>query len=259
MNNPLLKTNISRTNISQTNISSTNNTYPNNKIITTMITILFICLFIYLIICIIHYLKTKCYDKKDFFKYLFDFSNNDVCIKETEPIPESKKPKPNSTNDILSMIQDKKDEVFHIDNQDYTYEQSKCKCESYGAKLATKAQIVDAYNKGAHWCTYGWTDNKTAYYPVQQCEWNKIKDINDRLNNSKNYCGIPGLNGGPFSNTQLKFGVNCFGKKPKGKINKEKSPYCEPVNFCKLEQNYNASNKLPTDEIIGFNNDKWNM
>ena len=37
-------------------------------------------------------------------------------------------------------------EVFHIANQDYTYEQAKCKCESYNAKLATYNQLVNAYN-----------------------------------------------------------------------------------------------------------------
>ena len=26
-------------------------------------------------------------------------------------------------------------EVFHISNQDYTYNQAKCKCNAYGARL----------------------------------------------------------------------------------------------------------------------------
>jgi hypothetical protein len=38
-------------------------------------------------------------------------------------------------------------EVFHISNQNYTFEQAKCKCESYGAKLATRHNIIDSYNK----------------------------------------------------------------------------------------------------------------
>ena len=29
------------------------------------------------------------------------------------------------------------------------------------------------------------------------------------------------------------------------------------MNFCKLENNYQASHKLDTDEIVGFNNDDW--
>ena len=235
---------------------------PNKKIMITILIIIGICLVIYLIMCIVHYSKTKCYEKKTFFKYLFDFSNNEVCITETAPVAKKKpSPPPKNTPNLLSLI-DQKKEVFHISNQDYTYEQSKCKCESYNAKLATKAQIIDAYNNGAHWCTYGWADKQSAFYPVQQCEYDKIKGQNDRLpknSKSRTYCGVPGINGGYFANSELKFGVNCYGVKPKGQANTAKSPYCEPMNFCKLESNYQASNKLDTDEISSFNNDKWNM
>jgi hypothetical protein len=271
MNNPFIKTNSKLGNTSLNNkvgntslnnkVSNVKNALPNTTLKTILI-ILCICLVIYLIICMSHYLKLKCFEKKTFFQYLFDFSNNEVCIKENAPVAQKPQPpqKSNKSNDLLSIIQNKK-EVFHIANQDYTYEQSKCKCESYGAKLATKEQLIDAYNNGAHWCTYGWMDKQTAFYPVQQCEWDKIKGVNDRLKdkNKMNYCGVPGLNGGYFANPQLKFGINCYGVKPKGKINKQKSPYCDPVSFCKLEQNYQASNKLDTDEITSFNNEKWNM
>ena len=167
---------------------------------------------IYLIICFVHYNNTTCYEKKTFIEYLLDFSDNEVCTIETEPVKEVSPPPPHL--DFLSLLENKK-EVFHIANQDYTYEQSKCKCESYGGELATKSQIIDAYNNGAHWCTYGWSEKQSAYYPVQQCEFDKNKGINDRLpDNDKNYCGIPGINGGYFANPHLKFGVNCYGVKP---------------------------------------------
>jgi hypothetical protein len=223
--------------------------------------ILLLCVSIYIIICAVHYNKITCYEKKTFLNYMFDFSNNEVCILENKPIPVVPiKPPPEHLKLNLLPSLEKKKEVYHLSNQDYTYDQSKCKCESYGGRLATKSELIDSYNKGANWCTYGWTEKQTAYYPVQQCDWDKITQQNERLpDNAKKYCGLPGLNGGYFANPNLKFGVNCYGVKPEGEINKPKDPYCPPMNFCKLESNFEASHKLDTDEIVGFNNDKWSM
>jgi hypothetical protein len=146
-----------------------------------------------------------------------------------------------------------KREVFHIANQDYTFEQAKCKCESYNAKLASYDQLVDAYNDGAEWCTYGWSNGQKAYYPTQKCNWEK-KGPEEKLK-----CGNPGLNGGFFADPSLKFGVNCYGKKPKGRVSKLKDPVCNGGgNYCQLPQNFGASNRLETDEISPFNIDKWN-
>jgi hypothetical protein len=230
------------------------------NIIIYILVLIIICIVIYLIICFIHYYNTECFEKKNFFYYLFDFSNNNVCSKENIPEKPIEPPIKNKIN--LPKIDNpfiKEKEVFHIANQDYTYEQSKCKCESYGSRLATKQEIIDAYNKGANWCTYGWSEKQSAYYPVQKCEWDKIDKENERLpKKSKKYCGIPGINGGHFANPLLKFGINCYGIKPKGHISKQKDAYCPPMNFCKLPNNYDASHRLLTDEIVGFNNDKWN-
>ena len=221
-------------------------------ILITIIVIILICIFIYLIICVVHYYSETCHEKKDFFKYLFDYSNNDVCTKKEAPVV-----KTNPIENIIKKLENKK-EVFHIANQDYTYDQSKCKCESYGARLATKNEVIDAYNKGAHWCSYGWSEGQVAYYPVQKCTWDELKDKNDRLPvNNKIFCGVPGINGGYFANPNLKFGINCYGVKPKGSISKPKKATCPEMNFCKLENNYQASHKLDTDEIVGFNNDDW--
>ena len=230
------------------------------KIILIIVAILVICLIIYLIICFVNYNKAKCYKKKSFYEYMINFHNKDVCLIEKEPIPVKPVPPPKKESINILPKFEKKKEVYHIANQDYTYEQSKCKCESYGGKIATKAQVIDAYNNGANWCTYGWTDNQSAYYPVQKCDWDKMKSENERLpENKRRFCGLPGLNGGFFANPQIKFGVNCYGVKPKGSIVQAKQPYCPPMNFCKLESNYEASHKLDTDEVVGFNNDKWNM
>ena len=250
------KTNVAN---AKTNINNGKSKLSTKTIITTIIIIIVLCIIIYLSISIINYYNTECYKKKSLFDYLFDFSNNNVCEMETPPPPPPKPVQPSIPKIIPPIIEDK-NEVFHIANQDYTYDQSKCKCESYGATLATKAQVTDAYNNGANWCTYGWTDGQNAFYPVQQCEWDKLNQANERLpDNEKTYCGLPGLNGGYFANPLLKFGVNCYGKKPKGSISVAKKPYCPPMNFCKLEKNFQAAHVLNTDEIVGFNDEQWNM
>jgi hypothetical protein len=76
--------------------------------------------------------------------------------------------------------------------------------------LATYDQIEDAYNNGAEWCNYGWSDGQMAFFPTQKDTWNKLQQTKNR----KNDCGRPGVNGGYFANPLLRFGVNCYGKKP---------------------------------------------
>jgi hypothetical protein len=227
-------------------------------LIISFVSIILLIIVIYVIVSYYNYSKTECYQKNTFFKYLFDFQNGEICIKEKAPIKKPVELPPEQKVRKLLPIQGK--EVFHIANQNYTYEQSKCKCESYGARLATKSELIDSYNEGAHWTTYGWTEGQNAYYPIQQCTYDLIKKQNERLHpKDRIRIGLPGLNGGHFPNDQIKFGVNCYGTKPKGSISKLKKKDCPPMNFCKLDSNYDASNKLESDEIIGFNDEKWNM
>jgi len=243
------------------NNSVKKNTFNYINIIYVIIILIILSLLIYLAIILIKYYKTDCYEKKQIFRYLFDFSSNDVCLQKNAPIPQKPKELPPVQNKIKIIPNfEPIKEVYHIANQDYTYDQSKCKCESYGGRLATKSEVIDAYNKGANWCSYGWTEKQAAYYPVQKCEWDKIHKGNERLpEKAKRYCGLPGINGGYFANPDIRFGINCYGVKPKGESNKPKTPYCPPMNFCKLETNYEASHKLDTDEITPFNDEKWSM
>ncbi len=245
----------------------------------------------YLTVMTAKYLTTECPDKRSWINYITRFCYNDVCLVSKVPIApvvnnvhfmkpgETPPPIPNHGNPpnfvgsgsplidnqpsvatpqvkksgvSISLFDKSKKEVFHIANQDYTYEQAKCKCDSYNAKLATYDQLVDAYNDGAEWCTYGWSSGQKAYYPTQKCNWEK-KEPEEKLK-----CGNPGLNGGFFADPSLKFGVNCYGKKPKGKVSKLKDPVCNGGNYCELPQNFGANNRLETDEISPFNSDKWN-
>jgi len=115
-----------------------------------------------------------------------------------------------------------KDEVFNISNNLYTYDDAQAICSSYGAKIATYDQIEDAYNHGAEWCNYGWSDGQMAYFPTQKSTWQELQ----KTDKNKNDCGRPGINGGHFANPYIKFGVNCFGKKPapnEGELNRMKA------------------------------------
>ena len=102
-------------------------------------------------------------------------------------------------------------EVFNISNNLYTYDDARAVCTAYGARLATYDEIEDAYNKGGEWCSYGWSEGQMAYFPTQKATWDELQK-NPR---AKNNCGRPGVNGGYMENPYIKFGVNCFGKKPK--------------------------------------------
>jgi hypothetical protein len=106
--------------------------------------------------------------------------------------------------------EDKK-EVFNISNNLYTYDDAQAVCSAFNAKLATYDQIEAAYNAGAEWCAYGWSEDQMAFFPTQNATWAKLQ----KDPKTKNNCGRPGVNGGYIANPYIKFGVNCYGNKPK--------------------------------------------
>jgi len=217
-----------------------------NISVTHIVSLILIIIVIYLVVVLIYYFLYSCKKKKSLYEYITSFSL-DPCDKNGEMSIDL-----NPISLIESTLKD--DEVFHVSNQDYTFDQAKCKCEAYGAKLATREQIMKAYNNGAEWCSYGWSEGQNAYYPTQKCTWDKMQRGPKR---NRNDCGMPGINGGFFSNPKLRLGVNCYGTKPAGEVVKLKKPECKEGEFCKREENYNASNKLPTDNIAPFNSEKW--
>lgn len=114
----------------------------------------------------------------------------------------------NQYNDAVPLPD--KDEVFNVSNNLYTYDDAQAVCSVYGAQVATYDQIEDSYEKGAEWCNYGWSDKQMVFFPTQKSTWDKLQ----KHEKTKNSCGRPGINGGYMANPKLKFGVNCFGKKP---------------------------------------------
>ena len=103
------------------------------------------------------------------------------------------------------------DQVYHIPGNEYTYNDAKALCKAYGGRLANIREVQKAYDEGADWCSYGWSDNQMALFPTQYKHWKKLQKVCGHEND----CGRPGINGGFIDNPSVKFGVNCFGHRPK--------------------------------------------
>ena len=101
------------------------------------------------------------------------------------------------------------EQVFHIADNKYGFEDAKAICAAYGSRLASIKELDDAYNNGADFCSYGWSDGQMALYPTQYEKWEKLQKIEGHEHD----CGRPGINGGYISNAAVRFGVNCFGVK----------------------------------------------
>jgi hypothetical protein len=104
-----------------------------------------------------------------------------------------------------------KKQVFNIPGNYYDYENAKAICNAYGSDLATYEQIETAYKKGGEWCNYGWSDGQMALFPTQQKTFDNLQTIAGHEHD----CGRPGINGGYIANPNVRFGVNCYGNKPK--------------------------------------------
>ena len=152
-----------------------------------------------------------------------------------------------------------KKQVFNIPGNYYNYKNAEALCDAYGSKLATYEQIEKAYNKGGEWCNYGWSANQMALFPTQLNTYNNLQNIKGH----ENSCGRPGINGGYMANPKIKFGVNCYGYKPKitqqeDEIMKTTPAYpvtMEDIAFQKRVDFW----KTKTDEILvsPFNHNSW--
>jgi hypothetical protein len=205
----------------------------------------------------------------DFFKYYFEIDMMEQFIsKDTvdwlygkSNTKTEKKDNEKKTKTDEKKIDEVGNEVFHVSNNLYSYDDAQSICTSYGARMATYDEVENAYKSGAEWCGYGWSDGQMVLFPTQKTTWDKLQ----KTDNHKNNCGRPGINGGFIANPNIKYGANCYGKKPVAstmdlnKVNAQNNtPYPKTqqdlVRDCKTEFWKNNTNKL---EINGFNNDKW--
>ena len=112
-------------------------------------------------------------------------------------------------NDVPQILL--RPQVFNIPENDFVYPDAKAVCSAYGGRLATYSEVEDAYKNGGEWCNYGWSEGQMALFPTQKKTFDKLQEIEGHEND----CGRPGINGGYISNPAVRFGVNCYGFRPR--------------------------------------------
>jgi hypothetical protein len=188
--------------------------------------------------------------------HLIDASGNQVDASGNR-IP---KPTVSDASSCLANAENPTDEVFNVSNNVYTYSDAQAVCNIYGAKLATYDQIEQSYQKGGEWCNYGWSEGQMAFFPTQKSTWTKLQ----ATDNHKNDCGRPGVNGGFIANPYIKFGVNCYGQKPKptaddlAKMNaRQNTAYPQTAADIEMEKKLNQWKN--TVSVNSYNNKKWSQ
>lgn len=152
-----------------------------------------------------------------------------------------------------------KKQVFNIPGNYYKYENAKALCKAYGSELATYDQIEKAYNSGAEWCNYGWSADQLALFPTQKKTYNNLQKIKGHEND----CGRSGINGGYIANPNVKFGVNCYGYKPKITSDEEElmkisTPYPETQEDIVFQKRVDLlKNNLEQILVSPFNYNTW--
>lgn len=147
------------------------------------------------------------------------------------------------------------DEVFHISDNIYTYEDAKGICGAFGGRLANYFDIEKAYQKGGEWCGYGWSDDQMVFFPTQRSTFDRLKK-----DGRQNDCGRPGVNGGFIDNPNARFGVNCVGKKPK--ITPQEQEIMDDLENANKSQSTKTnywSQWIDSMNIASFNSSRWNM
>ena len=152
-------------------------------------------------------------------------------------------------------------QVFNIPGNYYDYDNAKALCKAYGGRLAKYKEIEKAYEEGADWCNYGWSDNQMALFPTSMKKWKKLQKIPGH----KHDCGRPGINGGYIANPNVQFGVNCYGYKPKmtnleQQLMNNAPLYPRTKKELFFDQKVNLlKEQLPNILVSPFNNDSWSI
>ena len=150
------------------------------------------------------------------------------------------------------------DEVFNIPGNVFTYKQAPNLCKAYGARLATYDEVEKSYNAGGEWCNYGWSDKQMALFPTQTGTFNKLQ----AMPGHEHDCGRPGINGGYIANPNVRFGVNCYGKKMKMTDAERKLMDLDPLPISArdemLEKQVEFWSKHISNILVSpFNYNKW--
>jgi hypothetical protein len=177
------------------------NTISNSSSGSSILTIILVAFFIILIIIngLLYFFGIDIIAK---LKYLFT-GNPEIDITVDPSRADTKK------NDVPQILL--RPQVFNIPENNFVYPDAKAVCSAYGGRLATYNEVEDAYKNGGEWCNYGWSEGQMALFPTQQKTFDKLQEIEGHEND----CGRPGINGGYISNPAVRFGVNCYGFRPR--------------------------------------------
>jgi hypothetical protein len=193
--------------------------------------------------------KEKEKDKKDTNYQGISGEYAGISGEKTQPCPAPTKCKSES-------IDDNDGEVFHIESNTYTYDDAKSACKLFKSRLATYEEVERAYQNGANWCSYGWSDEQLALFPIQKSLYNQLKTIKGHQND----CGRQGVNGGYIEDSKTKFGVNCYGKKPymtdKDAAFMKNYTYTPTIS---AEEQSKLDNKVNDILIAPFSKDRWSF
>jgi hypothetical protein len=152
-------------------------------------------------------------------------------------------------------------QVYHIPGNKYTFDDARAICKAYGNRLANYKEIENAYQNGGDWCSYGWSEDQMALFPTQIERWERLQKIKGHEND----CGRPGINGGYIANPNVRFGVNCYGYRPK--ITSQEAEMMKNIPlFPKTQKELDFQkrieywkNKIANIVVSPFNSNNWSM
>jgi hypothetical protein len=150
-------------------------------------------------------------------------------------------------------------QVFNIPGNHYTYDNAAALCSAYGANLASYKQVEDAYENGGEWCNYGWSEGQMALFPTQLPTFDRLQTIKGHEHD----CGRPGVNGGYIANPNVRFGVNCYGYKPRITEEEEQmmrnvAPYPQSMEDIAMEKKVGYwKNQIDNILVSPFNHRRW--
>ena len=159
----------------------------------------------------------------------------------------------NANNDNDNMGSDE-NEVFHLRDNIYNYDEAKAACKAYDSRLATLKEVINSYKNGSNWCNYGWSQDQLVLYPTQTNYWKKLQENTS----TKKKCGVPGVNGGYFHNPYFEIGANCYGEKPSEPNSSKfiKNPPSDLEIMTKSFKDLIDVNKL---KVAPFNQSRWSQ
>lgn len=101
-------------------------------------------------------------------------------------------------DDVFYLQNNTSPQLYHVFKNIYSYTEAEEECKRRKAKLATKDDLVKAFDEGADWCSFGWVKGKEAYVPNR---------------NTKCLPTVGLLSAGNIPET-TKIGANCYGSAP---------------------------------------------